>query len=348
MVKISKGKLHGLKAVSDERGIIRAVAMDQRGSLQKSIAKGKGVDPSQVTRQMMEEFKIEVTKALTPHASAILLDPEFGLPAVKARDKKAGVLLAYEETGYDNTTPGRLGALLPGWNVKKLMENGADCIKILLYYTPFEKPEINKKKHDWIEKVGKECADADVPFFLEFVGYDLKGCDGKNDLEYAKLKPEIVTKSIQEFSQDKYLVDVLKIEIPVNMKFVEGTKTFAGKDVAYSKKEAKGLFLKAAKVARRPFIYLSAGVSDEEFRESLELALESSVRFSGVLCGRATWKDGIPEYGNGGAPAFRKWLNDRGVANIKALNTILDKAYPWFDIYGGMNKIEEVKVTALA
>jgi tagatose 1,6-diphosphate aldolase len=342
MVKISKGKLKGLKAVSDSRGVIRAAAMDQRGSLQKSIAKGKGVAETSVTRQMMEEFKTEVSKALTPHASAILLDPEFGLPAVKARDKKAGVLLAYEKTGYDNTSPGRLGDLIDGWNVKRLLENGADCIKILIYYTPFEEREVNEKKHDWIEKIGRECAENDAPFFLEFVGYDLKGRDEKNDIEYAKIKPEIVTKSIQEFSKDRYRVDVLKIEIPINMKFVEGAKAFAGKGTAYTKKEAMELFKKSAAAAKRPYIYLSAGVSDDEFRESLELALESGVHFSGVLCGRATWAQGIPEFCKGGAMAFRAWLNDRGVKNIKALNSVLDKAYPWHDIYGGMSKIQAI------
>ena len=62
---------------------------------------------------MMSEFKIAVTKVLTPHASAILLDPEYGLPASKARSSNAGLLLAYELSGYDNTQPGRLPDLLP-------------------------------------------------------------------------------------------------------------------------------------------------------------------------------------------------------------------------------------------
>ena len=57
--------------------------------------------------------------------------------------------------------------------------------------------------------------------------------------------------------------------------------------------------------ATKPFIYLSAVVSNAEFSETLELAGESGVKFNGVLCGRATWKDGIPVYakkGAGGVP----------------------------------------------
>ena len=79
-----------------------------------------------------------VTEVLTPHASAILLDPEWGIPASKRRAKNAGLLLAYEKTGYDATTPGRLPDLLDVWSVRRLKESGADCIKILLYYTPFD------------------------------------------------------------------------------------------------------------------------------------------------------------------------------------------------------------------
>src|SRR5579864_4886153 len=107
-MKVSPGKQKGLNAVANSRGVIAAAAMDQRGSLRSAIAKDKGIDKKAVTDQMMIEFKEAVSKILTPHASAILLDPEWGLPAAKARASNAGLLLAYEESGYDNTQPGRL------------------------------------------------------------------------------------------------------------------------------------------------------------------------------------------------------------------------------------------------
>ena len=137
-MKLTPGKLSGLKAVSTERGIIAAAAMDQRGSLKKSLAKEKG---GEITDRDMEEFKALVTEVLTPHASAILLDPEWGLPASKRRSRNAGLLLAYEKTGYDKTGPGRLPDLLDHWSVRRLKEHGADCCKILLYYTPFRSQE---------------------------------------------------------------------------------------------------------------------------------------------------------------------------------------------------------------
>src|SRR5437667_12879533 len=84
-MSLSAGKLKHMKALSNKEGIIAAAAMDQRGSLQKSIAGAKGVDAKAVTPEMMSEFKTAVVKVLTPHASAILLDPACGLDAARAR-----------------------------------------------------------------------------------------------------------------------------------------------------------------------------------------------------------------------------------------------------------------------
>ena len=137
-MKMSEGKLKHMKALSNHAGVIAAAAMDQRGSLQKSLASARGVDKKEITHEMMGEFKTAVTKVLTPHASAILLDPEFGLDARLARSSNAGLLLAYELSGYDNTQPGRLPDLLPHVSVKRIVDWGADAVKILIYYTHFE------------------------------------------------------------------------------------------------------------------------------------------------------------------------------------------------------------------
>lgn len=322
-MKLTPGKLAGLKAVSNDKGVIAAAAMDQRGSLRKALGANAG-------DKELIEFKTAVTEILTPHASAILLDPEWGLPASKARAKNAGLLLAYEKTGYDKTGPGRLPDLLDQWSVRRLKEAGADCIKILLYYTPFDPKEINDRKHAWVERLGDECRANDIPFFLEFVGYE-EGADEKG-LEFAKKKPQIVKASMAEFTKDRYGVDVMKVEVPINMKYVEGTKSFGGQK-AYTRDEAKKLFLDAASVATKPFIYLSAGVSNSEFNESLALATESGVKFNGVLCGRATWKDGIPVYAEKGVKAFRDWLSTEGVKNIENVNHSLKAATSWHSFY---------------
>ncbi len=336
---MTQGKLKRLNAVADKNGVISAAAMDQRGSLQKSIAKEKGIDPKAVTPAMMSEFKVAVSRILTPHATAILLDPEFGLEAVKAKASHAGVLLAYEQTGYDQTQEGRIPTLIPNWTVKKCIEAGGDCLKVLLYYSPFEPAPVKEIKHAFVARIGAECAHYQVPFFLEFVSYDPAGSDEKG-VEFARQKPAIVSGSMKEFSKAEYNVDVLKVEVPVNMEYVEGSRANKSGKVAYTRKEAMDHFRQAAELAGLPFIYLSAGVSDAVFRETLELAIEAGTNFAGVLCGRATWKDGIPIYAKQGLGAFEDWLNDRGVQNITALNGILKGAHPWYEKYGGLDKIQ--------
>src|SRR5260370_37082534 len=246
-MSFSPGKVHHMKALSDKNGIIAAAAMDQRGSLQKAIASAKGVPTDQVTSAMMEEFKVTVAKILTPHASAILLDPEYGLPAAKARAYNAGLLLAYEESGYDNPKPGRLPDLLPHVSAKRIADWGANAVKILLYYTPLDDPQVNDIKHAFIERIGAECETNQIPFFLEFVTYDPKGGDEKG-FEFAKKKPQCVIGSMQEFSKPQYGVNVLKVEVPINANFVEATSVYKGQ-TAYTRKEALALFSRAADVA---------------------------------------------------------------------------------------------------
>ena len=327
-MSLSAGKLRHMKQLADDRGVIAAAAMDQRGSLQKSIAAAKGIDAKSVTPEMMSEFKTAVTKILTPHASAILLDPEFGIEASKARSKNAGLLLAYEATGYDNTQPGRLPDLLPHVSVKRIVDWGADAVKILIYYTPFDNAEINDIKHAFIERIGAECEYYEIPFFLEFIGYDPKGGDEKG-FEYAKIKPQVVMGAMREFSKPQYNVDMLKVEVPINAVYVEGSSVYKGQK-AYSQEEAKALFREAADIATKPFIYLSAGVGNAQFVEELRMAAEAGTDYSGVLCGRATWKEAIPVYAKQGAKALEDWLSDQGVKNINAVNEAIKPAKPWY------------------
>ena len=325
---LSAGKVQHMNALSNDKGVIAAAAMDQRGSLSKSLATAKGVSPKDITDEMMQEFKTAVSRILTPHASAILLDPEWGLPAAKARAKNAGLLLAYENSGYDNTQPGRLPDLLPHVSVKRIKEDmGADAVKILIYYTPFDDPKVNDIKHAFIERIGAECETYEIPFFLEFIGYDPKGGDEKG-FEFAKLKPKIVTGAMEEFSKPQYRVDVLKVEVPINANYVEGSSVYKGQK-AYSRAEALDHFRSAAAVAKKPFIYLSAGVSNPQFIESLAMAAESGTDYSGVLCGRATWKDGMPIYATQGLKALEDWLSTEGVKNIEAVNQAITSAKSW-------------------
>ncbi len=310
--------------------MIAALAIDQRSALRSLFAKAKGVDADAVPDKWLVQFKEAVSHILTPQASAILLDPEYGLPAAKRRAENAGLLLAYEKTGYDKRVPGRLPQLLEHWSARRLIEAGADGVKILLYYAPSSSAEINDQKHAWIERIGAECVAADVPFFLELVSYQ-EGMDEKGR-DFAKCKPGVVKASVEEFSKPRYAVDVLKVGVPVNMAYVEGSPS-AGSEILYSREQAKKYFREAAVAARVPFIYLSEGVNNETFEDALELAGEAGANFSGVLCGRATWKDGVAVFAQHGMSALEEWLGSEGIRNIQRVNAKLSAARPWTESY---------------
>jgi tagatose 1,6-diphosphate aldolase len=329
---ISDGKRKGLEAVANNRGLIAALAIDQRSAMRNLFSAATGKPADQVPRELLENYKEAVSRVLTPYASAILLDPELGLPAARQRAETAGLLLAYEQTGYDKSVFGRLPCLLDGWSAQRLIAEGANGIKTLLYYSTFSPPQINEQKHAWVERIGAECAAEDVPYFLELVAYHDE-MDEKSR-EFAKVKPEIVTRSMAEFSKPQYRVDVLKVGVPVNMAFVKNN----GADALYTREEAKEHFRHASDAAKKPFIYLSEGVSNETFGDALELAAEAGSRFSGVLCGRATWKDGVPIFATQGLHALEDWLHSEGVVNIQRVNARLEKGTPWFTCFESGNR----------
>lgn len=341
-VSITRGKYEKINACANENGVIAALAVDHRGNLLEAIAKARG-EHGQATAKDMLAFKTTVTRILTPLTSAILLDPEYSLEAIANRAPHTGVLLAYEKAGYDFNTKGRLPDLLPTWSVRRLVEVGAQAIKILLYYNPFDEAEINSIKQAYVERIGAECAGVDVPFFLEPLVYDESIGDEKG-FAFASKKPEYVAQAITEFTKPRYGVDVLKVEMPINPAFVEGTRAFAGKGTAYSRQEAIAHFRHTASKSTKPLIYLSAGSTDEVFCEMLELAAQAGVRYAGVLCGRATWQGAISVYANNGVSALEDWLEDKGKQHIQALNEVLARgASAWWDAYGNKDGIEVIE-----
>lgn len=306
-----------LENLSDKNGFISALAIDQRGALKKMIKKYQ----EEADEKQIVEFKKLVSEQLTKYASSILLDPEYGLKASKVRDKNAGLLLAYEKTGYDANTVGRLPDCLVEWSAKRLKEEGADAVKFLLYYDVDEDEVINNQKKAYMERIGAECVAEDIPFFLEILSYDCKNEDNSS-VEYAKVKPRKVIEAMKVFSDPRYNVDVLKVEVPVNMKFVEG---FADGEVVYTKEEAQKYFKEQSDATKLPFIYLSAGVSAKLFQDTLEFAHEAGAKFNGVLCGRATWANGVEVFAKEGEKATVEWLNTVGRKNIEELNEVLEK-----------------------
>ena len=314
-MKISQEKLENLKQLVNEDGAIAALAIDQRGSMEKMMGKA---NPDLNNVEGIGAYKELVSKELTPYASSILLDPIYGEKGIAAKANNTGLILSYEQTGYDEYDEGRLPRLIDFMSVLRAKEMGANAIKTLLYYDCDDDEKTNDIKRAWVERVGYECEGLGLPHFLEIITYD-RNMDSEKGEEYAKVRPNKVNTAMKEFSDPRYKVDVLKVETPTNMNFVEG---IGKENPVYTRDEAIKYFKEQSESTNLPFIFLSGGVSAGIFQETLRLAKEADSNFNGVLCGRATWKDSVDIFGKDQQEA-KKWLDTTGKENITTLNEVL-------------------------
>ncbi|MBY7144553.1 tagatose 1,6-diphosphate aldolase [Virgibacillus sp. NKC19-3] len=323
---LSPGKQHGLELISDDNHIILATAMDQRGSLGKLI----GSFNDNITYENgLRKFKQGVSDVLGNQSSSLLLDPEYGWDAAAKLNDNVGLIMAYEKTGYDATEKGRLPNLVDYYAVKDLVAAGANAIKLLVYYDYQEDEYINQMKKTMIKRVGDECKQNDILFILEPVSYSAEGLASKGT-EFAKQKPSIVDYFMEEFSKEIYGIDVLKVEVPVFIFHIEGYEQYDNYDPVYSKEAAAELYRNSSEKSRIPFIYLSGGVTNDQFIETLYFAKEAGAKFSGSLCGRAIWKDGVESFASEGSNAYYQWLHTTGVDNLRKVQAAIKKtSTPW-------------------
>lgn len=332
---ITPGKFKGLRKLSDETGRFRMLAIDQRGSLRKMLYTATGKKKEDITYQDMALSKRLVIEYLSPYFSATLTDPQYGLPeGIRFLDRDSALLLAIEESGtkdagYKNRE--KLTKILEGWSVEKIKRTGADAVKLLLYYRPDSSTEIKEHQENIVKMVGNEAKRLDFPFVLEPMSYPFKDEEIENEANFIRKKPEIVLKTVEEFSKPEYGVDILKLEFPVDLKFVD--------DFCYGAfdgKEREGIFTiddayefceSISQTSRVPWVILSAGVDIEEFLINVEIASESGA--SGFLAGRAVWKEFTKLFPNHADMSL--WLKTVGVERYYKLVDASSKATPYFE-----------------
>jgi tagatose 1,6-diphosphate aldolase len=310
--KTGKCKLDRLRGLTDATGRLVLLAIDHRNNLRAALSSAA---KREVSTTELIEFKRAVVRNLSSASSGVLLDPEYGLSAAKERAPDCGLLLAYEKSGYDNTRPGRSPDLIANQSVARLQTAGAAAVKILLHYSNLEDPSVNEEKKAFIERVGAECQAHALPFFLEIITYDPSG--SLSPAELAARRPALIGEVVSEFSQSSYGVDVLKLELPVAANLVKDSS--ASSASYWSHDEALHQIRQALSSATLPVVFLSGGVSVNDFTAGLELVAASGIPFHGVLCGRAIWNDAIKAYAAGDRGELERWLAEAGRANLAAV-----------------------------
>lgn len=332
---LSAGKWQRLRSLTDEHGRFKMMAIDQRDSMRDAVRKKLGELSADDMFRHVARIKEFVTKHLAVYATAVLTDPVYGYPySIQHLPPRVGLLLAYEESPPQrvevNGNRERRATLIAGWSVEKAVRAGADAIKLLVHYRPDASEATCRHQRDIVRQVGEECERYDVPFLLEFTGYDLTPGETKTP-EYARKRPHIVIESVREFSKPEYKVDILKVEFPADLKFVKefANGAFDGQErpAVYTLKDVERFCHELNDAAGSPWVILSAGVDIEEFLVQVALACEAGA--SGFLCGRAIWKGVLEQFPD--EARMEAWLATEGAYNFVRANAYAETARPWFE-----------------
>ena len=298
------GTIRGLDACASAGGTFTMLALDHRNNLRRIL---RPQDPQAVTTEEMVGFKQAIFAALASTSTGILTDAEYGAAqAVTGGALRGGVglVVALEQTGYLGPSNARINDFLHGWSVAQAKKMGADGVKLLLYYHP---DAINASDQErLLMEVAEHCADADMPLFVEPLGFPL--VEGAPPLT-GDARRDVVIRSARRLTA--LGGDILKAEFPY-----DATVTDAAlwREACAELDEATGI----------PWLLLSAGVDAATFEAQTQVACEAGA--SGVLVGRSVWGDGatLP-------PTERDtWERSEGVARLGRLRGIIEAAgTPW-------------------
>ncbi len=267
--QLTAGKWRGLKATSSLNHTFSMVAFDQRGNYLKMLPPG-------ATYAEAAEIKRSVIAALSPHVSAVLLDPNYGMAAVNDAAGSSGLLMALEKTGYGGEPTARQVDFMDGWTVGKIKAIGASAVKLLVYYHPDAGAAADSVEAT-IREVASACDDHDIALFVEPLAYSPDPAVSSDSAAFAAQRARIVRETARRLS--RLGVDVLKLEFPVDIKHN------ADRDEWRAACEA------VSEACSVPWVLLSAGVDFEVFRQQVEMVCKAGA--SGYLGGRAIWKEAV-------------------------------------------------------
>ena len=308
MQTLTVGKRRGLAACATERGVFSILALDHRNNLRNAM---NPANPERVTPQTMGQFKSRLIREVAGAGSAALLDPEYGAEPVILSDAlsgQTGLVMAVEATGYTGDPTARESAVLEGWSVGKIRRMGASALKLLVYYHPSS--DLATRQEELISSVAESCRIYDLPFFIEPLSYSL---DPQKKLNSAQ-KRDVVIRTAERLSALD--VDILKAEFPLDVKEDPDEKIWA---------EACAEVSQASRV---PWVLLSAGVNYETYLRQVTVACQNGA--SGVMAGRAVWKEAVELQGRELEDFLRGQARQR-LARLTDVCNALGK--PWMDFY---------------
>lgn len=319
-MQISAGKLWCLRRLSDERGFFKMTAVDQRPGVEALVRARRGTDVAAFDD--VGQAKRVLIEMLSPHSTAMLLDPGYAYPyAALQADPRRGLLLTYEQWASEETAGGRKTFAYPQWSVEKIKRTGADGVKLMLWWRPDASEEVKAHQRALVQQVGRDCRKHDIAFLLEPLLYPL-GSEGHAARyeEDATKRPEMVIDTAREFVHERYGIDIFKMESPI------AANSVPDPDGAESP-QCQHWFDQLGRTIDRPWVMLSAGARMEPFRRIVAHAFRAGA--SGYLAGRAIWwqafESTFPDW-----DAMRQGIAREGIPYAQKLQAMLEETgTPW-------------------
>jgi tagatose 1,6-diphosphate aldolase len=301
-MELSLGKLRALTTLSSAQGVFTILALDHDVSLRK-IFWGSAWERAPFDEVVLT--KMEMVKALAPHASAVLLDPKYGMASAireHAVPGNVGLMSLIEDEGASNDLQ-CTDVLAPGWSVAKAKRVGAVGIKFYFHYNPRDTARAAHME-DLVKQLVAECAEADLPLFTEPIHY---GVDPHE-------RRRAVIENAQRISA--LGADVMKLEFPVDVRVETDERVWYDACVELSQ------------ALPRPWTLLSAGVDYATFKRQVEIACQAGA--SGFVAGRAIWQEASDLQG----AARAEFLQTIGAARVQELSALANAhAKSWRDFF---------------
>ena len=281
-------------------GALAMVAVDQREALRGMFAAHQStpVPDSQLT-----QFKVDVARELSPFASALLVDQEFGIDAIINQTVlvptcgliAAADLLVGPAGGAATDT-----AVDPDVDPLRMRDIGSVGLKFLVLWRNDESPESRLKL---VDEFNALCEKSGLPSIIEVIVKPPTDSSRSFDREEELI---IAAKEAANWKADLY-----KAEVPFHGE---------GDPLAITRNAQR-----ITEAVGTPWVVLSNGVKAPFFADAVKACAQGGA--SGFLAGRAVWADIV------GAADIPAALREVSIPRLEKLAEIVDKyARPWSDV----------------
>lgn len=281
-------------------GALAMVAVDQREALRGMFAAHQStpVPDSQLT-----QFKVDVARELSPFASALLVDQEFGIDAIidqKALAPTCGLIAAADLLVGPAGGAATDTAVDPDVDPMRMRDIGSVGLKFLVLWRNDESPESRLKL---VDEFNQLCTKSGLPSIIEVI-----------------VKPP--TDSSRSFDREEELIIAAKEASTWNADLYKAEVPFHGEgDLLAITRNSQRI----TEAVGTPWVVLSNGVKAPFFADAVKACAQGGA--SGFLAGRAVWADIV---GSADIPAA---LREVSIPRLEKLAEIVDQyARPWSDV----------------